>query len=705
MRFLLLLLLVTTFSFSLNGQGYQIIHGKLVDKDTNEPIPYANIGIPHRGIGTTSSSDGNFLFKIPDYYAGSNLMVSVIGYERFTMPLREVKSPATIKLNPTAYQLSEVQIIDESAVENIVRKAISRIPTNYPSKANSATAFYRESRTDESDEYVYLAEGVLNVYKTSYENQKEGFVSLIQGRKINMENPLDTIVRGGFSSGHMAAHRFDFVKNREDFIDEEYFPAYRYWVENMTSFNGREVYIIGFDIDPDAPALKNRNAKSKSLFHKLLNFTKSYKLEARMRGKMYIDKNSYAFIRAEFEITPYGLKKYDDYPLYSGVWTFNKYIVNYQNVDGKWYFSDAVREGGRKSGGIYSNEIKITEIETGRAEKIPYLERLERGEEFVDMTGTYDEDFWKSYNIVPMSDKLTESMQQYKSAQESEKIFAPERMSKIIQLRDSLEIAKRIEKAEQKALENEEEFDMRDISIGEPGIQRQRPKRFSSSTMFGIGSHLLSTPQRQLAVSYFEKEGKEPLLSVDNTINSREFEIIGAADLNFVINERWFLRFGGALDFGRSIYKESASGLGVQFNLSRQRPVFLKLSAQHSRMRYGRNLGSAENLQDRILIGSKNFNTDFVRIAYGSRLRSLKLTGEMSIELNRNKEIYLRGSYYLPYSQRQYVFFKENSWIFKKRERLELPTDRISVTSDDLQFSNSLLMGHNIQLTIGYLFK
>ena len=116
--------------------------------------------------------------------------------------------------------------------------------------------FYREAKTNDSLRYVYLAEGVLNIYKYSYNKQKEGSVSLVQGRRINLENPLDTIIRGGLSSGHMAAHRFDFVQNREDFINEKYFPVYKYWIESITSYNDRPVYIIGFGEDPDASEIE-----------------------------------------------------------------------------------------------------------------------------------------------------------------------------------------------------------------------------------------------------------------------------------------------------------------------------------------------------------------------------------------------------------------------------------------------------------------
>lgn len=702
---LFLPLLFTLVTLNSAAQDFQVISGQLKDQKTGKGIPYANIGIPERGIGTTSNDDGKFTFKVPEYYSSSTLIVSVIGYKTFKNPVKQFTSPVIIELEPTSYTLAEIEIIDEAGVENIIKKAVQRIPDNYPSQARNALGFYRESRTDSMDQHIYLAEGVLNIYKTSYTNSKEGMVSLVQGRKINLKNPLDTIIRGGFSSGHMAAHRFDFVKNREDFINEDFFPAYKYWIENITTYNGRQVYVIGFDKDPSGKGLKRQKVGRTSIINRIFGRSKSKLLDARLKGKVYIEKDSYAFIRAEFEVTKQGLKRYEDYPLYSGNWSSNTYIVNYQQVEGKWYFSDALREGGRRTGGTYSNEIKITEIDTKKGQPLPYLDRLDRGEEFVDMTGRYDEHFWKSYNTVPMSEKLTESMQQFSNAQKAQQVFAPEKMKKIQELRDSVAIAKRLEQAEIEAREKEESFDPEAITFGEPGLKKQRRRKFRTETMWGVGSHLISTPETPLSITYLNDGAPDDLINANDVIAARDFEIMAAADFNIIMNDRWFLRFGGARDFGRTIYRESASGLGVQFNLSRQRPVFLKFSAQHSRIRYARVLGLAENNQGPFRIGSKNFNADQIRLYYGGRSRNLKLSGEFAIELDRDREVYVRGSYYLPYDQKREVHFRESSLFFRKKEHLPAESNNLLVSSMDQPFNKNLMQGSTIQITIGYTFK
>lgn len=192
----------------------------------------------------------------------------------------------------------------------------------------------------------------------------------------------------------MAPHRFDFVQNRTDFIDPRFFKVYNYWIESITTYNDRPVYIIGFDKDENVSGsqgeieVEDSNGE-KGLMKVLRMFQKKKRtIEARMKGRIYIDKESYAFIRAEFEMTPKGLEVYDYYPLYAGSWKGNSYVVNYRQLGDKWYFSDALREGIYGGGGIYSNEIKITEVKTEKSEPIEYLDRIDRGVEFTRMTGS-----------------------------------------------------------------------------------------------------------------------------------------------------------------------------------------------------------------------------------------------------------------------------------------------------------------------------
>ncbi|MBK9012836.1 MAG: carboxypeptidase-like regulatory domain-containing protein [Saprospiraceae bacterium] len=521
------------------SQEYLTLTGKVLDKKSKQPVPYAHIGIPEKGIGTTTGFDGAFQFKLPKAFENSKLTVSYMGYETFSQPASSFKNGSAIYLQQAVNQLTEVVVMDKKAIEDIIRRAVKNIPKNYSDDPSNLLAFYRESLTDDSLRYRYLAEGVLKVYKTSYENEKEGQVGLVQGRKINLQNPLDTSFNSGFASGHMAAHRFDFVKNREDFIDETYFPYYKYWIENITTYNGRTVYIIGFDKEKEPTSSGNTKKKKRSLADRLTGKKQgdsSGSASARMKGRIFIEKDSYAFIRAEFEITKEGLRKGYDYPLYVGSWNANKYVVNYRKHEGKWHFSDALREGVRSNGGQYANEVKITEIFPEKGNQIPYLERLERGNEFVQLTGKYDEDFWKNYNITPMSEGLSESMSQYKNMLKAQEAFSAENMAAIQQQRDSIEAAEIQRKKEELARNQEitqEQLENVDY-VPESMRKVDNVKKKFRKTKFslGLGTHLISSSSNPLTINYFDKEGAE-ILSLTDDIPQRDFEVLPVGNSTF----------------------------------------------------------------------------------------------------------------------------------------------------------------------------
>ncbi|MBI1227661.1 MAG: hypothetical protein GC192_20675 [Bacteroidetes bacterium] len=709
-----ILFLFSLISLAVFSQETLVLTGKILDKKTRQPIPYAHIGIPEKGIGTTTGYDGSFEFKLPKENEKSMISVSFMGYETYSNPISSFKNGSIIFLEQATTNLTEVVVMDKNAIVNIIRKAVNNIPKNYPSSASNYLAFYRESLTDDSLRYKYLAEGVLKVFKTSYKNEKEGQVGLVQGRKINLQDPLDTIFNSGLSSGHMAAHRFDFVKNREDFIDEAYFPYYKYWIENITTYNGRTVYVIGFDkdIEPSLGGVPKRKKKKLSLVDRLTGKKEgdsSGSASARMKGRIFIEKESYAFIRAEFEITKEGLKKMMDYPLYVGDWKSNKYIVNYRKHEGKWYFSDALREGVRSNGGIYANEIKMTEIEKEKGNQIPYLERLERGNEFVQLTGKYDDDFWKNYNVTPMSEGLAEGMQQYKNMLKAQEAFSTENMNAIQQKRDSVEAAE-IQKKKEEMAKNDEITDeqLADVDYIPENLRKtdrvkKKFKRFNMS--LGLGTHLVLTEPTSLTINYLDgKEGQ--ILSLSDDLKKRDFEVIGRWDFDIAFNKNLFMRFGWGFDFWNSIYKDRAIGLGFQTNMTpRRRPIYLRTVAQYSYLRYYRKLGNAENDYGKFKVEGEKFKGNEISLSYGSHSHNLNLTGEISIELNRNRELYFRGTYHYAFARKQDVWFRETKRPFRADHRLPLSDSRLEVLSNDAAFNSPIMPQQTLSFTVGLLFK
>lgn len=705
------LLFFCFFLADAQGQDYLTLRGKIIDQKSGEAISFAHVGIPEKGIGTTTGFDGRFQLKIPAANQNSTLTVSYMGYETYRKKVSDFTFGGTIKLKASVGRLTEVVVMDKSAIVDIIRRGVRNIPKNYPTESSNMVAFYRESLTDDSLRYRYLAEGVLKVFKYSYKNKKPGHIGLVQGRKINLRNPLDTSFYSGLSSGHMAPHRFDFVKYREDFIDESYFPLYDYKIESVTTYNDRPVWVIAFE-KGEKEFLEGKK-KKRSFVDRLLGKNKGSgdgRLRARLKGKVYIDQESYAFIRAEFEVTKEGLRKYDDYPLYTGTWYANKYVVNYREHEGKWYLSDALREGINNDGTHYANDVKITEISPERANQIPYPDRLHKGRQFVSLTGSYDEDFWKNYNTTPLSEGLAESVAQYQNVRKAQEVFSEEYQLELKRQRDSIATARLLKAKEEMAANGEiSKVELEDKDFVPPQLKQVATvkKRFDRVKFnVGMGVHLIETSLAgPLSITYFDKDGEE-ILFLSDEIEQQDFEIIGRWEFDIYLKRNWFIRFGNAFDFHTNVYKDWSLGTGLQMNLTpRRRPIFFRTTAQYSYLRYYRKVGNAENDYGKFRVRSRRFKGDEVRLSYGSRLHNVNLSAELSVELHPGAELYFRGTYHYTFASTQAVWFKETKQFHRRDRALAVKNDRLSVWDYDVPFNDRITPDESFSVTVGYMWK
>lgn len=106
--------MVTGFS-SVHGQVS--IHGIVLDSINNNKLPYVNIGIKHKNIGTISQRDGSFNLTIPSENKADTLTFSMVGYQDHKSAIRDLPNDADIKLKPKTEQLADVIIKSPLLVE------------------------------------------------------------------------------------------------------------------------------------------------------------------------------------------------------------------------------------------------------------------------------------------------------------------------------------------------------------------------------------------------------------------------------------------------------------------------------------------------------------------------------------------------------------------------------------------------------------
>jgi len=217
---------------------------------------------------------------------------------------------------------------------------------------------------------------------------------------------------------------------------------------------------------------------------------------------------------------------------------------------------------------------------------------------------------------------------------------------------------------------------------------------------------LISSGAQQMSVTILtDDDPKENILTIDDEIKSRNFEIVGNFGFDFYFQKNLFVRLNTAFDFADSRYKERSIGLGLSMNLSKQRPFFLRAAAEYSNFKYYRKIGIADNDFGKFKIEKEKFKANNIKVNYGSRTHNLKLSAELAIEINPAREFYLRGTYFMPFSRRQDIWIQERKELFRKKTGVEVDDSRVQVTQNDMPFSGQILPDETFSITLGWVFK
>ncbi len=108
------------WAFSIQAQlAYE---GRILDAKTGLPIPFVNIGVLNRGIGTVSDQDGGFLLQFypREVGPGDVLRLSSLGYLPQEIPLGRLNprvAEFTFRLEPDPIGLQEVVVSDKAYME------------------------------------------------------------------------------------------------------------------------------------------------------------------------------------------------------------------------------------------------------------------------------------------------------------------------------------------------------------------------------------------------------------------------------------------------------------------------------------------------------------------------------------------------------------------------------------------------------------
>lgn len=209
---------IVLISLSAFSQVPSAISGIVLNKDNQEPLPYASIRLKNHPIGTVSNDDGEFDFYIPKSKRIDTLSISFIGFNSYEIPLSSIEQFLQIELSPSVNVLDEVLLTEKSPLDYI-KKALERIPENYPQDPYQSLAYYRE-KFIENGAVINKEEGVFKTYYPTAGDSSKNQHQLLLYRPE--ENPQQFQFMREWFTAKQEKRKKKAIKKGEEFEEEEY---------------------------------------------------------------------------------------------------------------------------------------------------------------------------------------------------------------------------------------------------------------------------------------------------------------------------------------------------------------------------------------------------------------------------------------------------------------------------------------------------
>ena len=375
---------------------YAVVRGHVYDNENKSPVPFAAVGIAEENIGTVTNYDGFFALKIPVSLVGTSLVVSHLGYmsQRIPVPLLDGQE-VDLCLDRRVISIQEV-IIRYIDPKSIIEQAMDQRKVNYAADPVYLTTFYREG-VQKNDTYISYSEAVFKVYKTPYDaGEYSDQVKLLKSRKIENEDPRDTVFVK-LKAGVESALRLDIVRCIPGFLDLTQPVGYTYIYSGLVSYNARDAYAVTF---VQIPGLD----------------------EALYTGTVYIDKEDFAILGADFEINPeYIDRAAEDLVLKKSLGLIVKlekvnYSVSFMPFNGTYYLNHVrcdIRLKTRLRNHLSSDhfytflELASCHIDTAGVARFPKQEMLKPGVVFSDQPYRPNDAFWGGFNVITPEEGLS----------------------------------------------------------------------------------------------------------------------------------------------------------------------------------------------------------------------------------------------------------------------------------------------------------
>lgn len=365
-----------------SAHAQKVLSGEVTSKETKEPLPFATVSIKGTSIGVVTNDLGEFDLNINKTLFNDSLMISILGYKTMVIPVRSINDTKKLKvqLEEETILLTEVTISErEQTPKDIINKVIKNIKENYPQNNFVLEGFYRDYKK-ENDKYVSLIETALSIYDKGYSNPankreiKENVYlnEIRKSKKIAYKSYLSN--NFNIVQALLTQNDLRYVKGALDT------KRFKYELENYTIIDGKWVYII----KTNAPWVNKIYIEETNYAVLQIDLDASWDNEIKNE---WIREDSIRY-SAKYSRKKLMFKKFGEY-YYPSYMNYATKVEGYDVNTGKLEFTSEVYQE------LVVNEVIVENI------KKPNKDNLMDSDLVLEFqTRPYNEEFWKSYNII-----------------------------------------------------------------------------------------------------------------------------------------------------------------------------------------------------------------------------------------------------------------------------------------------------------------
>lgn len=363
-------LLITFFGPGSPEDKPLSVKGIIIDKETNEPIPFAHVMIGN--VINVSNIEGEFIISTAGLRReDTNLKVSYMGYNNYNKPIQELTAYHQVFLEPSLTTLEEVVVKTGSS---IMEDVFDRFHLNYEMENQHMVGYYMESMSSHEGPN-YIAEGIMDIYTpNNMERYETPLVQPLRTRKkvFKKVDEIDDVLGGNASDmAHSSIWRegsFLRPKNRKN---------YNFFYSGATNLGKHNVLIVDFE---------PKNSKGDT------------------HGKLYIEEESLAIVKIEY--TPI----IDDWTFWEAVsWT-----EEYDLRNGLFEMISVSFSGTSTNHEFEYNALLVIN-ESKTIDHIPAdVEMLDHYDSFFhEAKEDFTDTFWAGFNFMKLDDSMKKIISSY----------------------------------------------------------------------------------------------------------------------------------------------------------------------------------------------------------------------------------------------------------------------------------------------------